>query len=90
MDHDGFARSEPVSHLVWGDTVLTNSYWNRSAETGIRRGGRFNLVQHGWHNWGAATVVILSRLTREWSAGRIERFMRDVPPRRLPFNPRRV
>lgn len=74
-----------VSHLVTSDWTLTNAIWkpdpdlSGQPETGVRYPGQgaknFHLIQHGWWNFGMATVVILNRLQRGWDAYRITEFM---------------
>lgn len=96
-DRDDMPRSVSVSHIDAGRWLLTNVLWCPSRdlrgqpETGVRfnRAGKFedfSLIQHGWWNFGMATVVILNRLGRGWDCGRIADFMnwcRDN--RRWPF-----
>lgn len=76
-----YPRSVDVSYIVTPDVVLTNVVWNPDPdfsgqpETGVRLDGKFHLIQHGWWQWGMATVVILNRLRRGWDTERIGRFM---------------
>ncbi len=85
-------RAISVSHITTPNWTLTNMVWrpdpNYSGhpETGVRAGEDFSLIQHGWWQWGMATVVILNRLQRGWDASRIADFMQNCRiNRRWPY-----
>lgn len=95
-ERDDGPQAIGVSHIVTPDWTLTNVIWkpdpgmSGQPETGVRYPGdgakNFHLIQHGWWQWGMATVVIANRLQHGWDCCRISDFMdRCRERRRWPY-----
>lgn len=88
MSDDTVPRSESRGTVEDGDLLLTHAVWRNSMgscqpETGVRHNGTWlGLVEHGWHDFDAATPIILHALRKRWSLYRISTFMERLAERR--------
>lgn len=77
-----------LTHAIWHPTTLAGI--GNCPETGVRFLGsfesderpRFELIQHGWHDFEAAEAIIVRGLRKHWSTDRIADLMQKLVDRR--------